>query len=628
MLAAAAGALCATAPVSAHAVSAELRDLSRLSLEELAELEITTVSRRPESLAGAAASAFVISQDDIRRSGAPTLPEVLRLAPNLAVQRVDALDYAISARGLNGFESANKLLVLIDGRSVYSPFFSGVEWSQHHTPLADIARIEVVSGPGGALWGANAVNGVVKVITRPAQETLGTLLNARVGSFERSLTLRHGAPLGAAGAVRVYVRGYEAVDSYLPGGSVEDGWRGGQVGFRSDFQGQASTFTLQGDAYRDDVPSQAPTRPDGKLEGSNLLARWTRTFDDGSSLQVQAYYDRYERIARGILDGVITHDIQAEYAFDRGRHRWVAGVGHRHWSDRFANFVNGFVLDPPAREFTLSNLFVQDQIELGDVAVTLGLKVEDSSFGDPEWMPSIRAAWRPSEAATFWAAASRAVRSPSRLDRDLTFRPFLERSQFEPERLIAYELGYRGRPTPRVALSATVFRHEYSGLRSTEPTPDTIFPLRIGNGLEGETWGLEAWGDFDVSPDWRLSAGFTALDGAFRRSDGSNDRSNLAAAGHDADLTGYVHSQWNLSPDIDLDVRLRFASEVPREQTGGYLDAPGYTEADARVAWRVSEQVELSIAGFNLFDAHHPEASEPRRTEVRRSVQAGLRVNW
>lgn len=621
---AAAAALLASGARAAEATG----DLARLSIEDLANVEIVSVSKHPERLSEAAASVFVISGDDIRRSGAQSLPEALRLAPNLNVQRVDALDYGISARGLNGFESANKLLVLIDGRSVYSPFFAGVEWSQLQPDLPDLDRIEVISGPGGALWGANAVNGVINVVSRPADETQGLLVDVIGGSGDDSATVRYGGPLGSAGAFRVYVNGVNRADTLRGGRDAGDQWDGGQLGFRTDLTRGRDRFTLQGDAYLDAVPSSIPARPEGKLEGSNLLGRWTRGLAGESRLEVQAYYDRYERRARGILDGVVTWDVQAQYSFSWGPNRIVAGAGYRRWHDRFANYVNGFVLDPPSRTTTLGNVFVQDQIDFGDATLTLGLKAEDNSFSGVELMPSVRLAWKTSETGMVWGAVSRAVRSPSRLDRELVFPPFLLASTFEPERLVAYEVGYRGQPAARLSFSATLFYHQYEAIRSNEATPVTLFPIRIGNGLEGETWGLETWADVDLSQDWRLSAGLTAMGKDFRASAGSADISRLAAAGHDPAVQASLRSQARLTPTLDLDLRLRYVGDTPREQFGGYLDAPAYVEADARLAWQVSDRVELSVAGLNLLDDAHVEATEPRRTALGRSIQAGLRFSW
>lgn len=614
--------------LAAHAARADTADLSRLSIEELANLEITSVSKRPERLADAAASVFVIGNEDLRRSGVQSLPEALRLAPNLNVQRVDSTDYGISSRGLNGFESANKLLVLVDGRSVYSLFFAGVEWSQQHVPLGDVDRIEVISGPGGALWGANAVNGVINIVSRPADQTLGGTAEVIGGSGDDSASARYGFRLGEAGAMRVYVQGYDRADTILNGRGADDGWNGGQVGFRSDFDLARDHLTFQGDIYRDDIMSDVPASPKGKLMGSNIEGRWTRTFDDGSTFEAQAYFDRYERIARGILDGVSTYDLQVQRTFQHGRHQVVVGGGYRWWEDRFANFVNGFVLDPSSRRLNLANGFIQDQIALGDLTLTLGIKGENASFSGSDWMPSARLAWKVSDRAMVWGAVSRVVRDPSRLDRELVFRPFLEDSDFQPEKLVAYELGYRGRPIERLSVNTTLFLHDYKDIRSNEPTPITTFPIRIGNGLEGRTWGVETWADYDVTPEWRLSASVSALGKDFKRSPGSADISKLAAQGHDPSLQASLRSQLQISPALSLDTRLRYVSRVPKELVGGYVDAPAYSEADARLAWRVNDRVELSVAGLNLFDAAHPEATEPRRTEARRSVQAGARVVW
>mgnify|MGYP003745848405 CR=1 FL=1 len=603
-------------------------DLQRMSIEELSNVEVMSVSKRPERLADAAASIYVLGNDDIRRTGVQTLPEALRLVPSLNIQRVDALDYGISARGLNGFESSNKLLVLIDGRSVYSPFFSGVEWGQLHPDLMDVDRIEVVSGPGGALWGANAMNGVVNIVSRPADLTQGVLATASAGVGYQFYMARYGGRIGDAGAYRVYVRSFDRRESLRDGHGAGDGWNGAQVGFRTDFDLPSAHFTFQGDAYHDDVRSEIPARPEGKLEGGNLLARWTYAFSDESELEVQAYYDRYERRARGILDGVITRDVQVQQQLALGRHRLVFGGGYRNWTDRFQNYVNDFTLDPPRRRLDLANAFLQDQIALGDLTLTLGVKAEHGRLSGTEWMPSARLAWRVSDNTLLWGAVSRAVRNPSRLDRDLVYPQVLAHSDFQPEELIAYEVGYRGRPLRRLSVSATLFLHDYEKVRSTATTPVTVLPVRIANDLEGETWGLEAWGDLDVTEDWRLSAGLSTLGKDFRVADGATDISSLAAAGHDPEAQIFLRSQSRLTDRLDLDLRVRHIGETPPDRVAGYLSAPAYTEADARLTWRANERVELSVAGVNLLDAAHPEATEPRRSELRRNFQVTLRYGW
>jgi iron complex outermembrane receptor protein len=602
-------------------------ELSRMSIEELSNVEVTSVSKRPERLADAAAAVYVLGNEDIRRAGVQSLPEALRLAPNLNVQRIDAVDYAISARGLNGFESSNKLLVVVDGRSVYSPFYSGVEWSQIQPDLTDIDRIEVVSGPGGTLWGANAVNGVINIVSRPADLTQGVAGQVAAGDGHQFYSLRYGGKLGPSGAYRVYGRAFDRADTRLDGKNAGDGWRGGQVGFRSDFEGASTHVTLQADFYFDRVPSAIPNFPRGKLTGQNLLGRWTRS-GERSELEVQAYYDRYERIARGILDGVQTYDVQAQQRLSLGPHRLVIGAGYRRWSDRFENFVNAFVLDPPHATSDLGNAFVQDHVTRGPLTFTVGLKAEHNSFSGLEWLPNARVAWRAGEDTLLWAAVSRAIRNPSRLDRDLVFGGLVTRSNFQPERLVAYELGYRGQPSAHVSLSATLFYHDYSGVRSNEITPVTTFPVRIGNGLEGRTLGLETWGDFDITDRWRVTAGGTFLGKRFRRGDGSTDISNLAAQGHDPDAQVLVRSQHRLTDKVSFDARLRYVAAVPRELQANYVTAPAYSEADARVSWRLTDRVELSVLAVNLLHASHAEATEPRRTEIPRNVQVAFRYGW
>lgn len=618
-----AGALVLPATTWAQASS----ELSRMSIEELSNVEVTSVSKRPERLADAAAAVYVLGNEDIRRAGVQSLPEALRLAPNLNVQRVDALDYAISARGLNGFESSNKLLVVVDGRSVYSPFFSGVEWSQIQPDLTDVDRIEVVSGPGGTLWGANAVNGVINIVSRPADLTQGLAGQVAAGEGHQFYSLRYGGKIGTVGAYRVYARGFDRADTLRDGDNAGDGWRGGQGGFRTDFDGDQSHVTLQGDAYFDRVPSQIPLFPRGKLVGENLLGRWTHT-GERSELEVQAYYDRYERIARGILDAVTTYDVQVQQRLSLGEHRVVIGAGYRRWSDRFENFVNAFVLDPPHATSDLSNAFVQDQVSRGPLTLTVGLKAEHNNFSGLEWLPNARLAWRTSDIGLLWAAVSRAIRNPSRLDRDLVFDGLVERSNFQPEKLLAYELGYRGQPSGRLSVSATLFYHDYSDVRSNETTPVTLFPVRVGNGLKGRTYGLETWGDLDVTGAWRLSAGATLMGKRFDKAAGSTDISNLAAAGHDPGAQVLVRSQHQLTERVSFDARLRYVAAVPREAVAGYLTAPAYSEADTRLSWRLTERVELSLLAVNLLHGSHVEATEPRRTEMRRNFQIAFRYGW
>ena len=504
------------APVQTYAALDESMHLSDLSIEDLANVQITSVSKQPEPLSAAPSSVYVITNDDIRRSGAQSLAEALRLAPNLHVARIDALDYAISARGLNSFESANKLLVLIDGRSVYSSLFSGVDWDQQHVMLEDVERIEVISGPGGTLWGANAVNGVINVITRDARETDGLLVSVSGGTLDSVANVRYGGAFNGGGW-RAYVSGYQRGSMETATGlDVNDGWDGVQAGFRTDMALGPNGLTLQGDIHDNEI-DQSIGLP-GYVRGGNLLARWERRFEDASTLEVQAYYDRIRRKARGIYDALDAVDLQAQHAFRwRGRHQIVWGGGYRVHEDDFANFLNAFVINPLSKRTTLAHLFVQDRIALTpNLDLTLGVKYEDSSYTGADWLPNARLSWRVAERAMLWAAVSRVVRTPSRLERDLVFPGIVVNGTFGTEKLVAWEAGYRGRPLADLSLSVSVFYNQYEDLRSNNFSPGGVLPVFVGNSVEGETWGVEAWGDWAVTPKWRLGAGFTALEKDFR----------------------------------------------------------------------------------------------------------------
>jgi len=616
-----------------RAAAHEEPDLDRLSLEQLGEVAITSVSKHAEPASQAPASVFVITQDDIRRSGATSIPEALRLAPNLQVTRINAVSYAISARGFNGFETANKLLVMIDGRSVYTPLFSGVLWENQNVMLADVERIEVISGPGGTLWGANAVNGVINIITKDAADTKGGLATGNFATTEGSASIRYGGALGENGAWRVYATGFSRNDSLtLSGDNAHDQWKGAQAGFRTDWSHGSDDFTLQGDAYQDKTTSLLRLlAPDGRLRGGNLTGRWTRDLGNGSGLTIQAYFDKATRTSPGLEDSLETYDIQGQHNFSVGRHEIVWGAGYRVTHDAFINTLNFAVLDPERRRVTLADMFVQDEVTLRpDLSLTLGLKGEHSSLAGADYMPSARLAWRPSDKTMWWAAVSRAVRSPSRIERDLIFDipgfgELVKNGTFESEHLIAYEAGYRGRPIDRLSLSVSAFYNDYDDLRSNEAS-DTgtipvgggqFYPIYVGNGVAGHTYGLEAWGSYDVTGWWRLSAAATTLHKSFHDKPGHLDRAGLSSAGNDPEYQASLRSQMTLADNIDVDLALRAVDALPKPAV------PSYIEADARVGWRVTDDVEVAVGGTNLFDKAHIESPEER--QVRRNLYAELR---
>jgi iron complex outermembrane receptor protein len=602
--------------------------LSRLSIEELAEIEVSSVSKRPEKLADAAASVFVITSDDIRRSGATTLPELLRLAPNLQVARSNSNSYAISARGFNG-SSANKLLVMIDGRSVYTPLHSGVFWDVQDVMVRDIERIEVISGPGGTLWGANAVNGVINVLTRSAKNTDGTLVNAVAGTEERNVAVRHGRQLGPDTGLRLYARTQRFEPSQRADGTaVRDEWSRRQIGFRADGGKASAGWSLHGDAYEGDA--QAPGTPDRKVSGANLVASMTRDLGERSNLRAQVYLDSYQRKQPGFfnqkLDSVDV-DVQHHVTLANGHELLWGGGLREHHDHTEGGPLLAFV--PADSRLTLANLFAQDTMSFGErLKLTLGLKLERNNYTGLEVQPNARLAWKLGPQALLWSAVSRAVRTPSRLDRDffvfVNLAPpysgrLLGGPSFESERLTAYELGYRAQPTPALSYSVTGFIHDYDRLRSVEPNGSGAFVL--GNGVRGRSHGLEAWGSYQVNPAWRVDAGLSLLRQRLRFAAGSADPGSPSAGGNDPKHQFLLRSSWSLPRDLSLDLGLRAIGALPSPAV------PGYVVVDARLGWQVTPGMELSLAAFNLLDERHAEfGSAPNRSEFDRTLS--LRLVW
>ncbi|HEY8538553.1 MAG TPA: TonB-dependent receptor [Steroidobacteraceae bacterium] len=584
--------------------------LKKLSLEELLDIEVTSVSKRSEPLSEAPASIVVITGDEIRRSGATTLPEALRLAPTLQAARIDSVQYAISARGFNN-AVGNKLLVLIDGRTIYTPLFSGVFWDQQDLVLEDIDRIEVITGPGATLWGANAVNGVINVITRPATETRDELMVARVGSSELGAALRLGAGVGS-GAVRFYGKyaGFDRTER-ADGSKVPDQWRRAQFGFRADWNSDAGSFTLQGDVYQGKSEHRGTLAgiefPEVTVQGANLLGRWQRTLQGGSELKVQAYLDRTER------DDFLFYtpsadiaDIEFQHSLPGATHNILWGGGYRYGSDDIRQgLATRFV--PPARTLHWANLFVQDEIDvLDNLRATVGLKVEHNDYTGFEYLPSLRVAWNLDEESLLWGSLSRAVRAPARYDRDVRFPgdpPFLVVGgpNFQSEVAKVAELGYRARLGQTLSYSITGFIHFWDKLRS-----GTAIPVEIENKIEGEVYGVEATFDYQPLQWWILSAGVTYLEEDLKLKPGSTDQVGVdnPTLRNDPDYQWTLRSSFDLPYDIELDLRLFGVGALPQPRV------PSYTELDVRVAWHATPRVELSLVGRNLLDDWHVEYGE------------------
>lgn len=606
-LAVAALAAAIAAAPAAQAQQVASADIQQLSIEQLSNVEITSVSRRAEPLNQAPAAAFVISQDDIQRSAATSIPEILRLAPNLQVAQLSASSYGISARGFNhSTATSNKLLVMMDGRVVYSPLFSGVFWDAQNTVLDDIDRIEVISGPAGTLWGSNAVNGVINITTRSAADTQGDLLDIRGGSLSDTISARHGGTLDSNTTYRVYVIALHDNNlSRIDGQVSRDGWENVQGGFRADWASAGDMVTLQGDLYRGSSETVPGAVANGTIGGQNLLASWTRTLDDNASIKSQVYYDNARRdVTSGIRASVDTFDFDTQANFAAGpRHNFVLGGGYRLTADRFVRGPGTSFLDPDRRNLGLGNIFAQDAISLApDVTLTLGVKLEHNSYTGWEVMPDSRLAWRPSETSVVWFSAARAVRTPSRFDTQL-FAPgtLAGGPGFVSEDLLALELGYRAQPFTDFSFSISTYFNIYEDLRTLESSGPAAFPLVIKNGMRGNTYGVEAWASYSILDWWRLKAGINALGKELSLVPGSRDIFGVPFAGNDPSYQFQFQSDIDLPQDVSLNFGLRSIDSLASPAV------PAYVEADAKIDWKVVDGLHLSLAGVNLLHPRHQE---------------------
>jgi len=598
--------------------------LKKLSVDQLMDIEVTSVSKSPEKLSEVASAIQVVTADDIRRSGATSIPEALRQATNLEVAQIDARQWAITSRGFNNV-FANKMLVMIDGRSVYTPLFAGVYWDVQDTLLADLDRIEVISGPGATQWGANAVNGVINVISKSAKETQGGLLEAGVGTeLQDSYGLRYGGELAPGVYYRIYGKYFDRGDTVRPNGqSGNDAWNVGQGGFRVDWDAAAgNALTLQGDLYSGAATRAGPD--DTRMSGGNVIGRWTHTFAENSDLQLQVYYDHtYRNIPGSFIQALDTYDIDFQHRFPVGQaHDIVWGFGFREVDDDIVNTpANAFL--PPQVSRDWSNLFIQDKIALVEdrLHLTVGTKVEYNDYTGLEFEPSVRLAFTPDRVSTLWAAVSRAVRTPSRVDTDL-YSPATPPYNIAggpnvvSEKLIAYEVGYRVQIDPQLALSLATYYNDYNDLRSLEPlSPPAAFPAVLSSGLEGYSLGAELTADWQATAWWRLRAGWTELRVGSEPQPGSPDRGTSRSIAMDPNHQFSLRSQWDWTANWETDAALRYVGPINTQQL------PGYTELDLRVGWHPTPAWEFSLVGQNLLHDHHPEFNSPlSRREIQRSL--------
>ncbi len=615
-------------------------DLGSKSIEDLMNIEVTSVSKKEERLFQTAAAVSVITQDQIRHSGLTSIPELLRLVPGLDVARIDGNKWAISSRGFNG-RVANKLLVLIDGRSVYSPETSGVYWEVQDLAIEDIERIEVVRGPGGTLWGANAVNGVINIITKHSEETLGALFTAGAGTQEQGFgTVRYGSKIGEGSYYRVYGKYFKRhgmID--VSGANANDGQQAVRGGGRLDWQmSDRDALTLEGDLYHTNLretalgisaaaPFAPPVNTKGDFSGVSLLGRWKRNFSDRSDMTLQVYYDRFDRHISALSDHISTVDLDFQHNLAVGaRQSFVWGLGYRLISHAAkTNGSSPIQFNPAQKTFPLFSGFAQDEITLvkDRLRLMIGAKLEHNSFSGFEAQPSVRLSWTPTPRQTVWASVSRAVRTPARTEQDIRVNyqaipgpiasvvAVVGSPSAKSEALVAYELGYRAQPFHKLSLDVATFSNTYHHLTSfepglpfleTNPLPvHLLVPVRYANLFYGETYGAEASVNYDATRRWKIQGSYSFLRVQLHPGAGSADVRSESAEGDNPRHQFQVHSYFKLSPRLDLDLSLYHVSRLLSQPV------PRYTRVDTRVGWRVREGIELSVGLQNLLDERHVE---------------------
>jgi iron complex outermembrane receptor protein len=622
-----AGFLCCATNIFAQQAKTTAPDsaLKRMSFEELMEIEVTSVSKRPERLIAAASAIQVITNEDIRRSGALNLPQALRLASNLMVAQFNAHDWAVTARGFNGVGLSNntladKLLVMIDGRSIYTPFFGGVFWDVQGIVLEDIDRIEVVSGPGGTLWGANAVNGVINIVTKNAEATQGLYVTTAAGTaVQDHAAIRYGNRVSDRLAYRVYAQRHDGYSSNLPnGGDAKDKWNMTQLGFRTDYQlSDANALTIQGDAYLGGEGD-----PTGVLiNGQNVLGRWTHVRSDASDVTVQLYVDHTYRnfVVQSLRDEITTYDLDAQHRFPLGTRQSILWGGNVRFALDHVSNVPALSVFPAHRTLRLISGFVQDEIGIvpNRLNLTIGTKVERNEYTGVELQPSARLAWFVTPRQMLWTAVSRAVRAPSRFDADL-FSPGLGLAgdpAFAAEKVVAYELGYRAQPRNFLSTSLALFTNRYTDIRSINlASGSPPLPFQFENDQRGTSSGIELSANATLSPWWRLRGGYTYFEKRLRTTKANVLAISADIEGNDPRNQLLLHSNMDLPGKIQTDIVTRFVDSLPNPAVRSYVTS------DLRVA-RDYGPLELSVVGQNLWRRRQ---SEFGRTAIPRSVYGKL----
>ncbi len=604
-----------------------IQKLKNLSLDELMNIEVISVSRQSEKLAEVASAIQVITNEDIQRSGATRLPEALQLVPNLQVAQAGSASWAITARGFNGapissLTLANKLLVNVDGRSIYNPLFGGVQWGVQNVLLEDINRIEVVSGPGGTLWGANAVNGIINIISKSSKETQGLYVSGAAGSFLQDFGgLRYGGHVDSNIFYRVYLQRYDQNSTDLANGlSNKDAWNMTQGGFRSDYyQSKRNTLTLEGDFSEGYYGTADPT----KINSQDILARFAQVYSEKSNLSIQVYFDHDYRNSPSQLfnQDLKTFDLDFQHSFSLGNKQSIVwGGGYRLMNDYEGNSAYlSFI--PASREIPIYSAFVQDGIELLPklLKLTVGTKLLDDFYTGFDLQPSARLAWTKDEHQTIWAAVSQAVRTPSRWDEDALIPGIVVPTQSAKlEKVIAYELGYRLTPTPKLLVSFATFYNHYDNLFSLDYNLNTNPKTYFANDLLAETWGFEFSGNYQVMEKWRLRGGYTYLSENFWYANANVVPGTELLESNDPKNQITLQSILDLPRNFQFDVVGRYVDVL--ETKAVTILAPAYATFDVRLAHQF-KQVEVALVGKNLAQSTHTEFGA---AEIPRSIFAKI----
>lgn len=630
-----------------------------MSLDELMDVEVTSVSKRESTVGDSPAAVFVITQDDLRRLGATSVPEALRVVPGMDVAQVNSNQWAVSARGFNSGQ-ANKLLVLIDGRSVYDPLNGGVYWDVQNVVMQDVDRIEVIRGPAGALWGENAVNGVVNIITRSAADTQGLLVNAIGGTEDRAFgDVRYGWKMGDDLYARIYVKHFERDQTLFPDGSgASDAWQMSQTGFRMDWQATPDNhYTFHGDIYEGYENNRSGSgntliTSDSDVSGGNIVGVWEHKLGAGSDMKLQIYYDRTNRSSPDAPTESLKYDLDT-FDIDFQNHLrldaqqdFTWGLGYRLYADHVGN-TPILTLLPDHREFQIISVFAQYEVQLikDRLRLTLGSKFEHNDFTGFEVQPNARLLWNIDPHQAVWGAVSRAVRAPTLTEEDLRISQFTiagvpplnvdGNRRVTAESVLAYELGYRVQLTDRLTLDTAAFYNNYQHLLSLEnPNPSNPFNFLEENDFHGSTYGAEVGATLKAADWWTIRPAYTYVKMQLLPDPGSTDRVTEPEEGYSPNNQVSVRSSMNLPCNLDLDVMGRFVERLHgfnALRLPGQTDSvPSYITMDARLGWRPNEHLEIAVVGQNLLQSRHAEfgIGGPTRPEIPRSFYGMITYRW